>query len=62
VCQALIHEESVIPDFRPPDLLRLGFAPIYLRFADVDEVVDRIVRVVEGGGIDRWRDVAPVVP
>jgi kynureninase len=61
VGQALIHEESVIPDFRPPHLLRFGFAPIYLRFADVDEVVDRIVRVVEGGGIDRWRDAKPVV-
>jgi len=61
VCQALIHEESVIPDFRPPDLLRLGFAPIYLQFADVDEAVARTVRVVDGGGIDRWRDAKPVV-
>ena len=62
VGQALIHEESVIPDFRPPDFLRFGFAPIYLRFADVDEAVERIVRVVEGGGIDRWWDAVPVVP
>jgi len=62
VGQALLHEESVVPDFRPPDFLRFGFAPIYLRFADVDEAVARIMRVVEGGGIDRWRDSVPIVP
>ena len=62
VGQALIHEESVILDFRPPDLLRFGFAPLYTSFSDVDEAVSRTVRVVEGGGVDRWRDTVPVVP
>ena len=62
VGQALIHEESVIPDFRPPNLLRFGFAPLYVRHTDVDEAVARTVRVVNGGGIDRWRDAKPVVP
>ena len=59
---ALINEQSVIPDFRPPDLLRFGFAPLYIGFADVDSTVKRIVDVVEGGGIDRWKDNAPLVP
>jgi hypothetical protein len=27
----------------------------------VDEAVARTVRVVDGGGIDRWRDAKPVV-
>ena len=62
VDQALINEESVIPDFRPPNLLRFGFAPLYVRYADVDEAVARTVRVVDGGGIDRWRDAKPAVP
>jgi len=62
VGQALIHEESVVPDHRPPDLLRFGFAPLYIRFADVDEAVARMVRVVDSGGADRWREPAPVVP
>jgi kynureninase len=62
VGQALIHEESVVPDHRPPDLLRFGFAPLYIRFADVDEAVARMVRVVDSGGADRWRETAPVVP
>ncbi len=61
VDQALINEESVIPDFRPPNLLRFGFAPLYVRHTDVDEAVARTVRVVDGGGIDRWMDAKPVV-
>ena len=59
---ALINEQSVIPDFRPPDLLRFGFAPLYTSFADVDATVHRIVDVVASGGIDRWRDENPLVP
>lgn len=34
ICQALIAR-GVIGDFRDPDILRLGFAPAYLRFADM---------------------------
>jgi kynureninase len=45
--RALIEEMNVIPDFREPDNLRLGFAPLYLSFADVWEGFDRIRRVME---------------
>lgn len=34
ICQAL-KAERVIPDFRVPDRLRLGLAPLYTRFVDV---------------------------
>ncbi len=45
--RTLIEEMNVIPDFRAPDNLRLGFAPLYLSFADVWEGFDRIRRVME---------------
>ena len=45
--RALIDEMNVIPDFREPDNLRLGLAPLYMSFADVWEAVDRIRQLVE---------------
>ncbi len=45
--RALIEEMNVIPDFREPDNIRLGFAPLYISFADIWEGFDRIRKVVE---------------
>jgi kynureninase len=45
--RALIEEMEVLPDFREPDNIRLGLAPLYTSFAEVWEAVDRIRRVVE---------------
>jgi kynureninase len=45
--RALIEEMNVIPDFRAPDNLRLGFAPLYLTFTEVREGFDRLRRVME---------------
>jgi len=43
--RALIAEMNVIPDFRTPNNLRLGLAPLYTSFSEVWEVVDRIRKV-----------------
>ena len=51
IIQALIAA-GVIGDFRDPDILRFGFAPAYLRFADVWDAVDILRRVVE---TESWR-------
>ncbi len=45
--RALIEEMNVIPDFRYPDNIRLGIAPIYTSHVDIHEGVMRMRRVIE---------------
>lgn len=48
VCQALIAR-GVIGDFRAPDILRLGFAPAYLRFEDMAQAARHLAEVLNSG-------------
>jgi kynureninase len=52
--RALIEEMDVLPDFREPDNIRLGLAPLYTSFAEVWEAVDRIRRAVAEGRYRRY--------
>jgi kynureninase len=45
--QAIIHQMGVLPDFRQPDTIRLGIAPLYNSFADIYAAVTALQRVVE---------------
>jgi len=45
--RALIEEMNVIPDFRAPDNIRLGFSSLYTSFVEIREGFDRIKRVME---------------
>jgi kynureninase len=54
VSRALIDEMNVIPDFRAPDSIRFGFAPLYVSFADVWEGIDRTRRVMEGKLFEKY--------
>ena len=44
---------GVTPDFRGPDSIRLGVAPLYTRFADVFDALDRLRGIVERGDHER---------
>ena len=52
--RALIEEMNVIPDFRAPDNIRLGLAPLYTTFTEVWDTIDRIRRVVVGQNHEKY--------
>jgi kynureninase len=52
IMQVLI-ERGVIGDFRAPNILRFGFAPLYTRFTDAWDAVDHIETVLRSG---EWRE------
>ena len=54
ICRALIEVEKVVPDFRGPDSLRLGLPPLYTRFVDVHDALERLRGLVASG---RHREV-----
>ena len=59
--QALIHEMNVLPDFRMPDSIRLGIAPLYTSFSDIHSAVTRLQKIVAEGLYEKYPRRAPVV-
>jgi kynureninase len=49
ICKALIERANVVPDFRGPDSVRLGIAPLYTRFVDVYDAIQRLRDLVANG-------------
>jgi kynureninase len=49
ICRALIERADVVPDFRAPDSIRFGLPPLYTRFVDAWDIVDRLASLVESG-------------
>lgn len=45
ICQALIAD-GVIGDFRAPNVLRIGFAPLYVSYSDIMHALDKLEYIV----------------
>ncbi len=45
VTQALIAR-GIIPDFRTPDAIRFGVAPLYVRFVDIWDAMDALADIL----------------
>jgi kynureninase len=60
ICSAMKNppqgELKVIPDFREPDNIRLGLAPLYNTFGEVYEAVNRIDRITATGEFRKHSD------
>ena len=52
IVQALIAR-GVIPDFRAPDAMRFGVAPLYVRFVDVWDAMDQLADILATRAWDR---------
>ncbi|MDB4714744.1 aminotransferase class V-fold PLP-dependent enzyme [Flavobacteriaceae bacterium] len=63
ICKALIVGKAagikVIPDFRPPDYLRLGVAPIYTSYLDLFLSVERIEQIMQNR---EYEDISSEMP
>jgi kynureninase len=58
---ALIHDCGVLPDFRAPDNIRIGLAPLYNTFADIHTAVVHMRQIVDERLYEKYPVEAPVV-
>jgi len=53
--QALVAK-GVIPDFRPPNIIRLAPIPLYVSYHDVWKVAQALKSVIDDGDVEKFSD------
>lgn len=65
ICKALLYGNEtglkIIPDFRPPNFIRFGFAPLYTRFIDLYKTIERLAEIVESRQYEEFDHQKPKV-
>lgn len=54
ITQSLIADHAVIPDFRAPDLIRFGLAPLYNSFEEIHAAVTAMRLIFESKSYERY--------
>jgi kynureninase len=60
ICKAL-KKRRVIPDFRPPDIVRLSPSPLYTSFAETAQTVAILKDIVTSRAYEEFPNVRDVV-
>jgi len=60
ICQAL-KQRKIIPDFRPPQVIRLAPVPLYNSFGDVLRVAEALKEIVDGKEYEAFSPVRDAV-
>lgn len=58
---AMIRDKNIIPDFRPPDNIRLGVAPLYTSYQDLHTAVMRMKDIMAERLYEKYASEVPVV-
>jgi len=66
ICLALQDEKvqgvKIIPDFRPPHFIRFGITPLYTRYVDLWDTVQKLIFIVTSNTFKNYSDQQPIVP
>ncbi len=57
----LLNDMGVLPDFRAPDNIRLGIAPLYTSFRDIYHTVMRLQQIVTEKLYEKYPNELPIV-
>lgn len=65
ICQCLLHGKEqrpkIIPDFRPPNYIRLGIAPLYIGYEDLWRTIERLREIALNKEFEQASNIRPTV-